>query len=460
LGVPRDQPDRVAELLPAHLWEWAKTTTPPPGEAPVELFYEGFNTDGPRVAICWRATRFADGDRLLPSVSIDEVVEVPFWEAIETLAARLGDDRTIMRLARNRVTVEPTAIAGIRPGDTVILAVEDGLYDQHGWSPDGDTEVLDVSLGGWPGFPLDVATLRHWISGDETLESLIPLIKELDEEDFEEDQIAEDLLAELRQVQPRPEISEEWSSVLNELSPTITWVGSVPVLERASTPGPRRTSILLAADGFDDLSADVTDVGLDAHLDSVGELAQRLGVTVGLPEELVAAVEAAGRFHDLGKADQRFQRWLDPRQKSDRPLAKSATSRTRWRADRSASGWPARGRHEALSARMVERWLDGQGEVAWDRDLVTHLVISHHGYGRPLVPPVGDDASVAVEYVVAGRTVTVSGDLDEADWDQPARFHRCCERYGYWGLALLEAVVRQADHLASGLAGKSQVGVA
>ena len=87
--------------------------------------------------------------------------------------------------------------------------------------------------------------------------------------------------------------------------------------------------------------------------------------------------------------------------------------------------------------------------MPWDRELVLHLVVSHHGYGRPLVSPVRDDAGVRVIADVDGETVAVSGDLAEIDWSQPARFRGCCERYGYWGLALLEAVLRQADHQAS-----------
>ena len=54
-GPPQDIPPRVGVLLPAHVWEWAKTTTPPEGEAAGELFYAGFDEDVARVSISWRA---------------------------------------------------------------------------------------------------------------------------------------------------------------------------------------------------------------------------------------------------------------------------------------------------------------------------------------------------------------------------------------------------------------------
>ena len=34
---------------------------------------------------------------------------------------------------------------------------------------------------------------------------------------------------------------------------------------------------------------------------------------------------------------------------------------------------------------------------------------------------------------------------ETVDWDSPARFVRLCQRYGHWGLALLESIVRLAD---------------
>jgi CRISPR-associated endonuclease/helicase Cas3 len=68
------------------------------------------------------------------------------------------------------------------------------------------------------------------------------------------------------------------------------------------------------------------------------------------------------------------------------------------------------------------------------------------------MPVAGDDTASKVEVAVDGQQTVVDADLSTPDWRQPARFHALCEQYGYWGLALLEAVVRQADQAVSRVA--------
>ena len=82
-------------------------------------------------------------------------------------------------------------------------------------------------------------------------------------------------------------------------------------------------------------------------------------------------------------------------------------------------------------------------------DLLVHLVISHHGSGRPIVPPVIDDATEDIAWEMQGVRLEVPADLSAVDWDQPARFKRLNERFGLWGLALLETLLRRADHAVS-----------
>ena len=54
-----------------------------------------------------------------------------------------------------------------------------------------------------------------------------------------------------------------------------------------------------------------------------------------------------------------------------------------------------------------------------------------------------------VSAAVAGESVTAPADLGIVDWDQPARFRQLNDRFGPWGLALLEAIVIRSDHAVS-----------
>jgi CRISPR-associated endonuclease/helicase Cas3 len=113
-------------------------------------------------------------------------------------------------------------------------------------------------------------------------------------------------------------------------------------------------------------------------------------------------------------------------------------------------------RHEALSARIAAQVLTTAssavdaadrepGDDAPDLDLVIHLIASHHGYARPLLPPVTDPSPVDIELGCHGTGYPALSSAETVDWDGPGRFARLRDRYGPWGLALLEAIVRLAD---------------
>ena len=53
-------------------------------------------------------------------------------------------------------------------------------------------------------------------------------------------------------------------------------------------------------------------VELDEHGRAVGATARIIAERIGLSPTLTEVVERAGALHDIGKADHRFQRWLDP----------------------------------------------------------------------------------------------------------------------------------------------------
>lgn len=443
LGAPEDHSGRAPEVLPALLWEWTKTTTPPPGEAPVEPYFSGIADPERSASVMWRCHVPPAGNRLWPRPRDIETVDIPLRELRDQLAG--GE---VVRLDSDGVTVEATAASRLRPGDTVVLPTDRGLLDEFGWSPESDEIVADVSLAS-SGLPLDATALRRYCGVDvvhEVRQVLQGVAEEPD--DDERAEAAEGLVDALRVCPPPHFGSDEWQFFLDRLD-------AAPI----DVEGEVSRLVLVEADGaalydeFDEVSlaGDRAAVELDLHGQAVGEQARRVATALGVESGVASVLGRAADLHDVGKADARFQRWLRDGDPSTPALAKSRLSRSRWAEARAAAGWPRGGRHEELSARLVQNWLQCQ-EPARDEqldDLLIHLVVSHHGRGRPFVMPVSDGTSSPVRCEISGVTVTACADLSVADWEQPERFARLNRRYGPWGLALLEAIVRQADHTVS-----------
>jgi len=169
--------------------------------------------------------------------------------------------------------------------------------------------------------------------------------------------------------------------------------------------------------------------------------------------------------------DERFQLWLrqgnEPAALAAAPLAKSrivATSPARRRWLRQVSGLPENFRHEMLSLQLAERLGPSSAEPVLD-DLVLYCIASHHGHGRPFAPVCRDDDPPPVRGTHDGATI----DIDEntrAGWPAPhaldsgvpERFWRLSRRYGWWGLAYLEAVLRLGDWYGSRWMADADVG--
>lgn len=196
-------------------------------------------------------------------------------------------------------------------------------------------------------------------------------------------------------------------------------------------------------------------VSLSRHLKGVRDYAQRFGVSLSLAEELTRDLSLSGWVHDLGKADQRFQLLLhggDPVREAaaSELLAKSGVTATdRIARDRAheRSGYPRGMRHEVLSVALVQQ-NKALRNRAHDWDLVLHLVASHHGWCRPFVTPVIDPEPqmVSIDFEGIKLTSSSSHGLERFDSAISQRFWTLVRRYGYWGLAWLEAVLRLADH--------------
>lgn len=455
LGPPDDVLSDAPEVLPGLLWEWIKTTTPPEGEAPVDPYFSGIEGPSYTVSLLWRVHIPKDGTRLWPRPTDREAIDVRLTEVRETLK---GEE--VHCLATDGVTVETISATELRPGHRVVLPAKRGLLDEFGWNPDAHEPVVDTSLAG-NGLPLDDHALEHLcdVRLKAAIDTASGIAKDGDEDvdQATQQEAAEEVLEAIRTAAtPRGWQDEEWAAFANTLTPRVMQARGEVARLRVETPRPEPRSVEL-----DETSLGPQAVELEVHGGAVGRRARDIAIKVGLSPHLCEIIEVAGRAHDIGKADQRFQRWLDPEGKRDVLVAKSNTPRHRWEATRAASGWPRGGRHEALSARLVEAWLEqvptwgkqfselSTEEQQTARELMLHLVISHHGKGRPLVRPVTDDTLAVVSGDVEGVTVSVPAELSRADWNQPARFKRLNDRFGPWGLALLEAILIRADHAVS-----------
>lgn len=239
----------------------------------------------------------------------------------------------------------------------------------------------------------------------------------------------------------------------------LAWVATsrvrVPWDHHATDPGRPLTN-----DGDRVTEAD-GEIFLDDHLADVARRARDWAARLGLPSELVTDLTLAGELHDLGKADPRFQTWLAGgneirRLALGRDLAKSSGPRSP-AADqlaRERSRYPPGARHELLSSALARERVFAS---AHDPDLVLHLVESHHGHCRSLAPVAPDPEPQHVIYRATDGSWEAAHSSDHGlarlDSGVADRFWTCQERYGWWGLALLETILRLADHAASREAG-------
>ncbi|MFN0198915.1 MAG: type I-U CRISPR-associated helicase/endonuclease Cas3, partial [Planctomycetaceae bacterium] len=166
------------------------------------------------------------------------------------------------------------------------------------------------------------------------------------------------------------------------------------------------------------------------HIDDVFRNCSNIVRKLLLPEEFQSAIRLAAKFHDHGKQRKVFQTVLGNFNYPKLILAKSGK-----RGNRIVEKY----RHEFGSLIDLVKANDAEFQQLNSEmhDLVLHLIAAHHGRGRPHFP--GDEA--------------YDPDAGEADAkliaaEVPRRFARLQRKYGRWGLAYLESLLRAADYAA------------
>jgi CRISPR-associated endonuclease/helicase Cas3 len=166
---------------------------------------------------------------------------------------------------------------------------------------------------------------------------------------------------------------------------------------------------------------------LDEHQDWTAAEAARIARALGLHADLEQALTLAARLHDEGKRARRWQQAFNaPR---DGIYAKTRGPVRPALLD----GY----RHEFGSLPRVEADPAFKGLVSPElRDLVLHLVAAHHGFARPTIGTSGCEEAPPTALARRAQHVAL-------------RFARLQERWGPWGLAWLESLMRAADQRVS-----------
>lgn len=353
-----------------------------------------------------------------------------------------------------------------RPGDTLIIPASLGGLDLFGWHPQSESPVEELAewaqlqKTGRACLKLATAEAGTWRA------SLAPLGKSLRTADTHEKKAAlEAVLATFQAWQaqdetehadfpPKPSQAPAWFwaqlKLLLQAPLMILPYGDGVVLRTTRTVQPALESSFTDEDNR---SSDTgTGIPLRTHLLGVVRWTECHARACGLPPSLVGDLRRAALWHDLGKLDPRFQTLLYGGDEAAacrgaEPLAKSLrTVPSLYRLSPHVLLPPRGFRHEAFSVGLLA---DHPAlSDTHDAELVLHLVGAHHGYARPFFPASLDEDPQEVAFDLEGSHFegSTAHELTHAGSGVADRFWRLIRRYGWYGLAYLETLLRLADH--------------
>ena len=175
---------------------------------------------------------------------------------------------------------------------------------------------------------------------------------------------------------------------------------------------------------------------LKDHTNDVAQIAEAFAKRLNLAPEIARSLILAARWHDLGKNRELWQRSIgNPIDNPEYPqkcLAKPGPKMSPMRLGTY--------RHEFSSLADAEKEPEFAALSQNAKDLTLHLIAAHHGRARPHFPQ--------KEVFDPDSDNSLSKAKKIAD-EVPLRFERLQRRYGRWGLAYLESLLRAADYAAS-----------
>lgn len=483
-------------LLSSHLDAFVQTEPEPVHQPSPALWLHGTDETDTDIRIVWRADLH---EALLQQASNPNAV--PHW-LVSLLAARPPRDREALAIPISAVkrwlnltgatevadinarlvdeqppsagstrlavrwSPSQTEVVGqvsdLRPGDLLVVPSTYGGVMQRTWSPSSGAAVLDLAdlvLSAEHGTQASVRLLPEFFGDATPLPDLLDVDEGTDRHD-----VISSWADTWRSAEP-PERADPNHQLLRTILDGHYDISVYPVGEGQryllrQTGGPE-VADPVAFDGSDTVNSMLgKPITLRSHLAGVGELARDFARRCGLSANDVDDFELAGRLHDLGKLDQRFQTLLHngdvlAAASATEPLAKSATG---WQKGvstahlRDADRYPPGTRHELLSVAMAEAYPELMAR-AHDPDLVRYLIASHHGYCRPFAPPQADPVPVEVSGRFNEVEIEVSSVVppELRDARTADRFWHLVRKHGWYGLAGYEAIFRLADHRRSEL---------
>jgi CRISPR-associated endonuclease/helicase Cas3 len=172
---------------------------------------------------------------------------------------------------------------------------------------------------------------------------------------------------------------------------------------------------------------------LGMHQSCAERKARLIAKRTGLSGDAAEALAVAAFLHDEGKKASRWQRAFKAERDARKLGLSGPLAKTRGPIDQAIlDGY----RHEFGSLPFAEAHPRFHALPEEWRELVLHLIAAHHGQARPVIETRGcEDAPPSA--------------LEARARDVALRFARLQERWGPWGLAWWEALLRASDQQAS-----------